>query len=163
MSEPTPGPQFSVAYMRGYGSRQYWVHDNNNRGNGLDGEYRYREQADRHAALRNAGVRREVVSSAVHNGQEVIRTGDLVFIDALGVSLIPAKVLKIERVPVPNAPNDAYTQLQVTVRLTGARPGYKRGEVLVKTGRAECDSIIPRKSVRTVNGSIRISSGVFDY
>lgn len=52
------------------------------------------------------------------------------FVDAFGVPLIPAKVTKIERVPVPNAPNSAYTQIQVTVRITAARPGYKRGESL---------------------------------
>jgi hypothetical protein len=162
LSETSPeANQFSVSYMRGY-RPEWWVHNNHNRGNGLDGEYRSQEQALRHAALRNAGVRREVAASAVHSGREVIRTGDLVFVDAFGVSLIPAKVTKIERVPVPNTPNSAYTQIQVTVRLTASRPGYTRGEVLVKTGNSECASIVPRKSVRTMNGSLRISSGVFD-
>jgi hypothetical protein len=159
MSENTT-PQFSVAYMRGY-RPEYWVHNNANPGNGTDGEYRTREQAERHAELRNAGISRDTASAAVHNGQEVIRSGDLVFVDALGVPLIPAKVVKIERVPVPDAPNSAYTQWQVTVRLTAARPGYKRGEMLVMTGNLQCTSIVPRKTVRTVNGSIRISSGVF--
>jgi hypothetical protein len=85
----------------------------------------------------------------------------LVFLDAYGSALLPAKVLKIERVPVPGAPNSAYTQWRVTVKVTAARPGYTRGEVIVKTGRTEVESIVPRKSVRVVNGSIRISSGVF--
>ena len=161
MTNQTPPPSFSVAYMRGY-RPEWWVHNDNNRGNGLDGEYRNQEQAERHAALRNAGIRREVVMQAVGNGQEVIRTGDLVFVDAFRSQLLPAKVVKIERVPVPGAPNTAYTEIRVTLKLTAARPGYKRGEVLVKTGNNETSAIIPRKSVRVVNGSIRISSGVFD-
>lgn len=160
MSDTRITPSFSVAYMRGY-RPEWWVHNNNNRGNGLDGEYKNQEQAERHAALRNAGVSREVALSAVSSGREVIRTGDMVFVDAFGCSLIPGKVISIERVPVPGAPNTACTQIRVSVRLTAVRSGYKRGELLVKTG-DECNSIVPRKSVRTVDGSIRISSGVFD-
>jgi hypothetical protein len=156
----TDTPRFTVRHMRGY-RPPYWVDDTTNIGNGVDGSYTTREQADRHAALRNEGVSREAASAAVHAGREIVRAGDLVFVDAFGVSLIPAKVTKIERVPVPGAPNSAYTQFQVTVRLTAARPGYRRGEVLVKTGNNEINAIVPRKSVRTVNGSIRVSSGVF--
>lgn len=52
----------------------------------------------------------------------MIRTGDLVFIDFLHVPLVPAKVVTLQRVPVPNAPNDAHTQIQVTVRVTAAAP-----------------------------------------
>jgi hypothetical protein len=160
MDDTTPTPSFSVAYMRGY-RPEYWVHNNNNRGNGTDGAYRTREQAERHAALRMAGVPRETAMHAVANSLEIVRTGDLVFVDAFRSGLLPAKVLKIERVPVPNAPNDAYTQWQVTVRLTAARPGYKRGEVLVKTGTSQVESIVPRKTVRIVDGKYRIRSGAF--
>lgn len=70
---------------------------------------------------------------------------DLAYVDAFRVPLIPCKVLGAS--PEANS---------ARVRLTAARPGYRRGEVLdVRTSH-----IIPRGNVRTVRGSIRVRSAV---
>lgn len=150
---------YVVDFMRGYGE-EWWVRDTGNPHSVQT--YRSKASAERYAELMNAGVRREVAMQAVANGCEVVRTGDLVFLDVLGTSLIPAKVVELRRVPVPGAPNAAYTQVEVTVRVTGARPGYRRGELVTKTGYPQVDAVVPRQTARVQGGQIRVRSGVFD-
>jgi hypothetical protein len=151
--------RFVVDFMRGYG-REWWVRDNTN----PDSVQSYAARADavRYAELMEAGVRREVALHAVSARLQVIRAGDLAFLDSLGAGLVPVKVVEVKRVPVPDAPNDAYTQVEATLRVTAARPGYRRGELLTRTGQFQTDQVIPRKNVRSVDGQIRIRSGVFD-
>lgn len=152
---------FVARYMRGYTS-PWWVYDLDGGMDRLEQGYRTQERAQRYADLRNAGVRREVAMSAVGNGVEVIRLGDLVFVDVFRAGLLPAKVVMLGRVRVPGALNNADTQIEVSVKLTAARPGYKSGEVLTMTGHPEIDKVVPRKSVRIKDGQYRIRSGVFD-
>lgn len=81
-----------------------------------------------------------------HTGQTTLRTGQLAYYDSFA-GLIPCRVLTIT-----GRPGIASTAQNVTVRLTGARGAYRRGETIHTTG----IHAVPRGAVRQVQGNARI-------
>lgn len=75
--------------------------------------------------------------SNMHTG---VKVGDLVYVDAFRSSWLPGRV-------------EGYTSGgEVQVKLTAARPGYRRGEVISQRS----NNVVPRKHVYTRNGQYRI-------
>lgn len=80
----------------------------------------------------------------------IYHAGDLAYIDTLRSGLVPCKVVSVsyER----HFGNDWQV---ITVKVTGKRPGYKRGDVTTGTR----STIIPRDHIFTRAGQYRILAG----
>lgn len=124
-------------------------------------EYRSLDGAEKAADLLRKGHSREMVMEAVPYCTEMVRLGSLVNFETAFAGLVPCKIVCCERTPVPGAPNDAYVEPHVVLRVTAKRPGYAVGENIELKGIEVSQKIVSRKT-RTKSGEILVSPVIVD-
>jgi len=124
-------------------------------------EYRRVESAERAADLLRKGHSRELVMDAAPDNTEMVHFGSLVNLETAFHGLVPCKIVLCERTSIPGAPNDAYVQPHVVLRVTADRPGFYRGALIELRGDKVSQKIVARKTRRS-NGKILVSPVIVD-